>query len=458
MKTNLKCKILTCLIFFLISRNGYSQPSQITWNLTSSWVIGQSWLPSPGYYPDGHISMVQSGSDFIGFWSEFNNSRTVANSSYLGTHSNNGVTPSYPVFGGRKNDDGSGSGVTSWANGGAWLMGVHRIPDGRLVGFYHAESHWYPRTDPANGGTAYKTMAVAYSSNEGVSWGTGENYQFLTPPYSKPQIPYWSGDGDACVVRDDANNRWLCYYVAVQFVNGAPKPNESPMICVASSSDANGWVGTWKKWDGSGFNKAGLGGIDTPISSLSGVPGANPSVHWNTYLNRWVMVWHSWGGDIYISTSNNGTVWSMPQLIIDEGSTKLYYPTIIGTTDELGGNSVKLYYGAETNVPYGGCRDFKCRGLDFTGIMGKVLTNVDIMRTNPVRLYPNPAKDMVTLSMPQKADANMEIFDMTGKVAMKATISQTNLYKFSVSTFKSGTYNVIIKIGIKSYQIKLIVE
>ena len=33
--------------------------------------------------------------------------------------------------------------------------------------------------------------------------------------------------------------------------------------------------------------------------------GGNPSLHWNKYLELWVMVYHGWNGNIYITTARN---------------------------------------------------------------------------------------------------------------------------------------------------------
>lgn len=137
--------------------------------------------------------------------------------------------------------------------------------------------------------------------------------------------------------------------------------------------------------------------------------------------------------------------------------------TIIGTTDMLGDSYVKLYYGEMTNIPYNGCRDFKCRDLVFAGSIGvkSISTKVDnLLLLNSVRLYPNPANanEIITLSLPKKTNIQITIVDITGKVVLKSSFSEKDAYQFSVSTFKSGIYNIIIKAGNESYQSKLIVK
>ena len=49
-------------------------------------------------------------------------------------------------------------------------------------------------------------------------------------------------------------------------------------------------AGTWKKWDGKDFTEPALGGKDFELVEAKQELGSNPSVHWNTLLQLWVMV------------------------------------------------------------------------------------------------------------------------------------------------------------------------
>ena len=53
--------------------------------------------------------------------------------------------------------------------------------------------------------------------------------------------------------------------------------------------------------------------------------GANPSVHWNKYLELWVMVFHGWEGVIYIATARN----SILQKTWNNCQTALFYNDIM---------------------------------------------------------------------------------------------------------------------------------
>ena len=64
--------------------------------------------------------------------------------------------------------------------------------------------------------------------------------------------------------------------------------------------------GTWRKWDGQDFTGEGIDGPSTVIPGLNGTWGSNPTVHWNTLLQRWVLIYASWPAKLYISTSRSG--------------------------------------------------------------------------------------------------------------------------------------------------------
>ena len=133
---------------------------------------------------------------------------------------------------------------------------------------------------------------------------------------------------------------------------------------MAISEDSKGAPGTWKKYYNGEFTEPGLGGNETPVPGLS--PGANPSVHWNTHLENWVMVWHSWGnsGRINLSVSADGINWSTPQIIVEsEIGGRAWYPTIIGISDVEAGQNARIYYADfSPNITY---RLFKARNITF---------------------------------------------------------------------------------------------
>jgi len=127
------------------------------------------------------------------------------------------------------------------------------------------------------------------------------------------------------------------------------------MITMACSEDPAGAAGTWKKWDGKAFTVEGcngqtqLGGANIKIANLDTYAGGNPSVMWNHYIGKWVMVYHSWSRRICLSTSADGIAWEAP-ISLNLGEEEAMYPNLISEEgDQTGGQAVRMYYAADMN-------------------------------------------------------------------------------------------------------------
>lgn len=283
-----------------------------------------------GFWPDGKFCVVKKDSDFQMFWGEADSFRTTAKSTLVEDHINQ-VTDENLVFG----IDSSEPKIPNINENGSWFIGVFPLDDkGRYVGFFHGESHW------SLYGKAHKSIGVAYSDDYGKTWHDSAPIIVDEP---KPATEQWSGLGDGCVVRDEKNGRWVCYFQAKSWWTNS--------ICMAVSYDPEGKSGTWKKWDGSDFTidaydeKTGRGGNNVHLKNLDKKPGANPSVMWNTYLNKWVMAYGTWEHRICISQSEDGIHWSSPQQILGSDEHPAWYPNLISEEgDTIGGQTVNLYF------------------------------------------------------------------------------------------------------------------
>jgi hypothetical protein len=312
----------TILFFALFQLHAFGQNDWSTFLGKKSYVT-INYLPDYNYIPDGHLSVLpDSDGQYKMYWSEYRNSRTTGNTQF--PESQRTLQPDTSIFGGRMGNEGPSNGVN---DGGSWLMSVHRHSGDTLVGFYHGESHWYPR----NGNyTAWKSLCVAYSYDNGFSWV--DSGQIITSHKPKPETREWGGAGDCCVVWDSVNSRWNCYF-------------QEHNIRMAVSYDPMGAPGTWIKYHDGSFDEAGLGGYSTPLNNLAQTGGANPSVHWNTFYKKWVMTFHGWDGGIYLTLSQDGITWDYPSKIVSKGEYNNWYPTIIGETDTKAGKLARLYYG-----------------------------------------------------------------------------------------------------------------
>lgn len=319
-------------------------------SLSEKTILDGTGMEFAGYWPDGKICSIKFGEDsFVNFWGEATSYRTIAPKPYLENHISQ-VKPENKVFGKGINS------VKDFNEDGSWFIGVIPLEDGRIAGFFHAESHW------SKGDGAYKSIGVAYSSDNGATWSKEE--RILSADTPKPAQAAWCGLGDGCVVYNPTLKAFICYYSGNDGTNYR--------ICMAKSTDPAGAAGTWKKWDGKDFTiegcnpSTGLGGKDVSIESLRGVSGANPSVMWNTYLKKWVMVYNTWNESVVLTTSADGLTWDAPIEVV--GTTTLSetgrYPNLISDKgDTEGGQKVQLYYAS--NQGSNGKREIAHRVIKF---------------------------------------------------------------------------------------------
>ncbi len=283
-----------------------------------------------GYWPDGKLIPVKKGNQWQLFWGEATDALTVGDTPYPEDHISKLVNSS-KIWGKEFVR------IDGFNDGGSWFIGVFPLGKaGSYVGFFHAESHW----DAS--GTAHKSIGVVYSDDYGATWRDPQ--PIITDKDPKPATPAWTGLGDGCVVWDSEHSRYICYYQG-KVASGANT------LCMAASSDPAGAPGTWKKWDGSGFTieacdgKTGLGGENIAIDNLTSMSGANPSVMWNTYLKKWVMVYATWGKRVVITYSDDALHWSKPVKILGSIKSPAWYPNLIGADGDLtGGETVKIYW------------------------------------------------------------------------------------------------------------------
>ena len=364
-------------------------------------------VPAYEFFPDGHITVLKQADLTYMYWAGFSSYRSVGTS--LESLKLDPLTP--VLTNGNKGD---------FDNGGAWLMSIHPKSDNsNLIGFYHAEDHLFSFEENPNK-IAWKSIAICESIDSGISWQKAG--QILTSANTKPSVPTWGGNGDHCVVRD-TNGRWFCFY-------------SEHNIRIAVSEDPEASPGTWFKYYESYFNQPGLGGQSSPIEGLKSSPGGNPSVHYNSYLETWAMVYHTWSGDLVYSSSHNLVDWDNPiSLIPNHSMEKTWYPTIIGETDIVVGQDGTLYYGywpdKNKNVRELTKRDIKfikdeAFTLPLKERMGSSGAFIIDRRMKPIIFQDNNLRSLIakTLSLlPETQITNQSLLALTKLEAKNANIS-----------------------------------
>lgn len=238
----------------------------------------------------------------------------------------------------------------------AWIESTWVDPSGVIFGWYHQE-HW--GVCGANSRLAVPQIGAAVSYDGGNSFQDMGAVITSGDPYScAAQNGYFAGGvGDFSVVLDRGHNYFYFY-----FTNYAG-PVETQGVAVARMPYSARFypVGSVSKYFNGFWNEPGLGGHVTPIfpAKASWMDADTdsywgPSVHWNTYLQSWVMLLNRsccTAGfpqkAVYISYVPNlghPTAWTKPEKLVDSTG---WYPQVLGTgsdgTDKLAGRVARLY-------------------------------------------------------------------------------------------------------------------
>ncbi len=244
-----------------------------------------------------------------------------------------------------------------------WLESVWPDDNGLLYGWYHIEPIGLV---PESTLTAPKMGAVVSTDGGATLRDLGillESGDALDP--SARNGYFVGGHGDGTVIHD--RSRTYFYFFFGNYGGAA----ESQGVCVARMAyedRANPAGKVWKYYNGA-WREAGRGGRVTPIFPVRR-PWANsdpdafwgPSVHWNTYLNCFVMLLNHAAGEpgwsqegVYVSFGadlSRPETWTPPRKVLDRSEFPgwyFFYPQVMGLesggTDRRAGQVARLYVG-----------------------------------------------------------------------------------------------------------------
>jgi hypothetical protein len=244
--------------------------------------------------------------------------------------------------------------------GGFWLEAVHPTAEGTLWGFYH-----YETTMSLCSGGDLRTpfIGAAVSQDGGRSWrdlGLIISAPANSIECSTPNEYFAGGVGDFTVLERSGD----LYFLFSSY--SGPLDQQGVAVARLPQEHLSSPAGHVSKWYAGSFGEPGLGGMTTAIlpaesSWHSADPDAfwGPSVHWNTYLRRYVMLLNravdpQWTqGGIYVSFNRDiadPEGWSKPKAILaPEAFGGSFYPQVIGTdlpgegTDRRAGRTPRLF-------------------------------------------------------------------------------------------------------------------
>jgi hypothetical protein len=242
-----------------------------------------------------------------------------------------------------------------------WMEAAWADDDGTVFGWYHHEpAELYE--DSAL--TAPKIGAV-------VSFDGGRTIHDLGfvlesgDPLNAEALNgcFTGGHGDFSVILD--HERQYFYFFFTNY--GGPEESQGVVVARMAYADRFDPVGKVFKYHQGAWFEAGVGGTMTPIFPAARAwenidPDSfwGPAIHWNTYLNRYVMLLNHtfgepgwWQEGVYISYApdlSRPDTWSSPGRILDADafpSWGLWYPQVMGLepggTDSLAGQTARFY-------------------------------------------------------------------------------------------------------------------
>jgi hypothetical protein len=219
----------------------------------------------------------------------------------------------------------------------------------------------------------------------------------------------------------------------------------------------NGSFGTQQQ-----FNE----GLDSPLPGLDGDSDAdynhyslgNPSVHWNTALNSWVLAAGTWDGSkILISYSTSASIaggWTKPALLYSApAGTTVKYPTIVGT-DHLGnlndtesGADATLYWaqfdGAGVRSMQSAPLTFNNGGVSSNTTQTNLITSASTVNQGQSVTFTVTVVPLAATAVPTVNITFLDGADSLGVVPLGSTLSAS----LATSNLTAGTHQITAQYG-----------
>ena len=259
-------------------------------------------------------------------------------------------------------DDPIGVSFRGGVVGPRWMESVLKAEDGVLYGYYHHE--------PAGVcGDLVKTMpqiGAARSEDGGLSWtdlGIVLSASLIERKCDTPNLYFVGGEGDFSAVLDAAGEYVYFFYSVYSPDLGGQGISVARMPWTRRNTPG----GAALKFKDGAWTSPGRAGRAPPIFPADvswhdheAAAFWGPSVHWNSFLNRYVMLmtragdsaWSTEG--IYASYAqrlDDPSAWTAPVRLIEGGA---WYPQVMGLqrglgTDQYAGEYARFFMGGRSD-------------------------------------------------------------------------------------------------------------
>ncbi|MCX6612416.1 MAG: hypothetical protein NTW74_16385 [Acidobacteria bacterium] len=249
----------------------------------------------------------------------------------------------------------------SYENVPLWIEATHRKADGTLYAWYHHEVFLHCEDNPVSApeigalrsddnGITFHDLGIILSAAGEMNCETKNRY-------------FGGGNGDFSAIADQSGE--FIYFLYSNYSGDVTAQGvATARLRMEDLDDPAGMV--FKYFDGR-WEEPGLGGRESPIFRASSSWASEsadslwgPSIHWNTYLKKYVMVmnytccstdWPQAG--IYLSYSSDLSrpeMWQQPVLLMSGGG---WYPMVMGIgegeTDKLAGKTARFFMGSDSD-------------------------------------------------------------------------------------------------------------
>ncbi|MBI4888778.1 MAG: hypothetical protein HY824_16895 [Acidobacteria bacterium] len=254
-----------------------------------------------------------------------------------------------------------------WPAGGIWMEAVVQDVDGTWYGYYHNE---VPATMCRGSDKVVPRIGAARSKDRGATWEP-LGVMLEAPPRQydcATENAYFVGGVGDFSVQLDADSRDLYFFYSLYLRSPAAQGVGVARMAWADRDAPAGKIAIWR--DGAWLPATAFGQqprwiypAASPVFHATGSWHATnslvdefwgPSVHWNTYLERYVMLLTRAKDDnfrnegIYVSfakTLDDPSRWSVPAKILNGGK---WYPQVLGLdtgtgTDKVAGEWARFY-------------------------------------------------------------------------------------------------------------------